>query len=68
MNVWSLPEAPVEGGAGGAGAAVRCRVLQDLSMPISDRLLVGVAFSQSAGGAVHLTAAAYDVATLYAFF
>jgi hypothetical protein len=57
MNVWSLPEA--EG---------RCRVLQDLSMPISDRLLVGVAFSQSAGGAVHLTAAAYDVATLYAFF
>jgi len=47
---------------------VRCRVLQDLSMPISDRLLVGVAFSQSAGGAVHLTAAAYDVATLYAFF
>ena len=63
LNVWSLPEAPVEGGG------VRVRVLLDLAAPIRDRLLAGVAFARPGGrgSAVHVVASAYDVASLFVF-
>ena len=70
LNVWSLPDARAGAPPAGDAAAVpqRCTVLLDMTAPIPDRLLTGVAFSPyMRSTATHVMVAAYDLPALHVF-